>query len=283
MSEWSRFGNGGWPDAVEMLTASGMAWKAHLVHFDLNWHADQRVPLAGAPALMRRWNWERRAVDHIIASEREWRDPYVKEHLPLLRVGQVRSALAGAAKRTATVQRLYSESDEVCSDDTGVRAQSPEMYSESAAAYSDCTATVQPHARVVAETQKRRSNDPPNPPARRRGTSLTEKAAVVADLVEAALLDLPDHDRDVAVDAHIRPDAALVERWKQMLRGPTAVAVDGTRQQTPPPGVPDGLRKKEIEAGIRAGAARVRARGPPVVAVVVHPAQNAQALAEDQP
>ena len=94
-----------WLETVEMLQSTGRRWPRSQVVLDLRWHVDQRLPLPGVPALVRRWSWPRDQVEALLLAraetpdeslesrraraERAWRDTDTEGgRRPLLRVGQ---------------------------------------------------------------------------------------------------------------------------------------------------------------------------------------------------
>jgi hypothetical protein len=134
---------------------------------------------------------------------------------------------------------------------------------------------VHPTPAPGADTPARRAPDPsltrpvdphpaPNPrPGGPGAVHLSLGALWVADQAEQAIRDVDADQRDEALARWARGEASSVDAWLETARGPMSAGIDGRPRRQRPRGVPSGIRRRDVAAGLLEAVRRIRARAPP--------------------
>lgn len=244
MSGWIRTEVDDWPETAELLEAAGRPWPRGAVRMDLRWWDDQvrqglakRIP--NSKALAKRYGWTEWGVRGALRDEAWWQDGYRRED-------------SAKAPRTSREPAANPETEE---------RQESEANREPAA---KTPRTRRENSATRAESTRARSTDhvhdlpAPNPRPCGPGASWVAKRAMeeLSELTGAAL--------QAHLDAYDIGDAGHVDRWHRYIRGKSKMGLDGrTRRERPEAGIPDGIRRRDIAAGLHQAAAEARARPPP--------------------
>lgn len=229
MGGWVPFDADSWPIVAEYLAKP---WPREAILFDLRWWADQermgRQARPGRTALRDRWGVTDWQAKKALLAEQEWGDP---------------------SRSTSDPPAIHQPD---ASGDTGERRL---LRGNRQPAASDPPAN---RPTRVGDHPTPTPMDPlPKPPA--GGGGLSPAAEWV---VEVALDTLRGLDREAGPTAERwqRADQAEVALLIDRIRGDRRRGPDGRPRRSPIPGAPEGLRRRDVAAGVAEAARRWLAR-----------------------
>jgi hypothetical protein len=240
-----------WPEVVEMLQASGKPWNEGAIRTDLRWLDDQvrrgrirKIP--NSKALAQRYNRTEWFVRNLLSNEPWWKDQYYDEDRRENSAKIPRNGREDSANPETEERQESTESRESA-------AKSPRKLREDSA-----TRAVDP---PITDHQHDRS-PAPNPRPSGPG-ALTEAAEWIANRAIRQLdaIKADGEDIETALERYEQAPADVIDNWREFMRGTTATGVDGrSRRKRPEQGIPEGIRRRDIVAGLQEGARRFRAR-----------------------